>query len=155
MENSITEGPEKAMKLAIITSQSLREPTAASLARLQKLQPDYETVLLTYENFAQLPALYDEYAPSVDGFLVSGQVTLAAIERKEHAVRKPLLHFQADTAELYKSILQYVLAHPGADIGRIVLDLLLPLKGGKWKGCFHVPRGLFQCWQILEQCKQR
>ena len=82
------------MKLAIITSQSLREPTAASLARLQKLQPDYETVLLTYENFAQLPALYDEYAPSVDGFLVSGQVTLAAIERKEHAVRKPLLHFQ-------------------------------------------------------------
>lgn len=130
MENSITEGPEKAMKLAIITSQSLREPTAAALARLQKLQPDYETVLLAYENFAQLPALYDEYAPSVDGFLVSGQVTLAAIERKEHAVRKPLLHFQADTAELYKSILQYVLAHPGADIGRIVLDFLLPLKGG-------------------------
>jgi N-acylglucosamine 2-epimerase len=28
-------------------------------------------------------------------------------------------------------------------------DVLLPLKGGKWKGCFHVPRGLFQCWQIL------
>lgn len=23
-------------------------------------------------------------------------------------------------------------------------------KGGKWKGCFHVPRGLFQCWQTLE-----
>ena len=34
-------------------------------------------------------------------------------------------------------------------------EVLLPLKGGKWKGCFHVPRGLFQCWQILEQCKQR
>jgi len=32
-------------------------------------------------------------------------------------------------------------------------EVLLPLKGGKWKGCFHVPRGLFQCWQILEQCK--
>lgn len=27
---------------------------------------------------------------------------------------------------------------------------LLSLKGGKWKGCFHVPRGLFQCWKILE-----
>ncbi|MBV8254173.1 MAG: AGE family epimerase/isomerase [Chitinophaga sp.] len=27
---------------------------------------------------------------------------------------------------------------------------LLPLKGGKWKGCFHVPRGLYQCWQTLE-----
>ena len=26
----------------------------------------------------------------------------------------------------------------------------LPLKGGKWKGCFHVPRGLYQCWKVLE-----
>ena len=30
-------------------------------------------------------------------------------------------------------------------------DVLLPLKGGKWKGCFHVPRGLYQCWQVLEE----
>ena len=26
---------------------------------------------------------------------------------------------------------------------------LLTLKGGKWKGCFHVPRGLFQLWKAL------
>jgi N-acyl-D-glucosamine 2-epimerase len=31
--------------------------------------------------------------------------------------------------------------------------VLLPLKGGKWKGCFHVPRGMYQIWQILEQCE--
>lgn len=30
-------------------------------------------------------------------------------------------------------------------------EVLLTLKGGKWKGCFHVPRGLYQCWQVLEQ----
>lgn len=29
-------------------------------------------------------------------------------------------------------------------------EVLLPLKGGKWKGCFHVPRGLYQCWQVLK-----
>ncbi len=29
-------------------------------------------------------------------------------------------------------------------------EVLLPLKGGKWKGCFHVPRGLYQCWKILD-----
>lgn len=28
-------------------------------------------------------------------------------------------------------------------------EVLLSLKGGKWKGCFHVPRGLFAIWQIL------
>ncbi len=32
-------------------------------------------------------------------------------------------------------------------------EVLLNLKGGKWKGCFHVPRALYQCWQILEKCK--
>lgn len=26
----------------------------------------------------------------------------------------------------------------------------LTLKGGKWKGCFHVPRGMYQLWQQLE-----
>lgn len=30
-------------------------------------------------------------------------------------------------------------------------EVLLPLKGGKWKGCFHVPRGMFQCWKTLEK----
>ena len=30
-------------------------------------------------------------------------------------------------------------------------EVLLPLKGGKWKGCFHVPRGLYQCWKVLEE----
>lgn len=34
-------------------------------------------------------------------------------------------------------------------------EVLLSLKGGKWKGCFHVPRGLFQCWQILEDLAAR
>ncbi|MCD7975976.1 MAG: AGE family epimerase/isomerase [Tannerellaceae bacterium] len=32
-------------------------------------------------------------------------------------------------------------------------EVLLESKGGKWKGCFHVPRSLYQCWQILEKCK--
>ena len=30
-------------------------------------------------------------------------------------------------------------------------ERLLSLKGGKWKGCFHVPRGLYQCWQVLDE----
>jgi len=29
-------------------------------------------------------------------------------------------------------------------------EVLLPLKGGKWKGCFHVPRFLYQGWQTLD-----
>jgi N-acylglucosamine 2-epimerase len=29
-------------------------------------------------------------------------------------------------------------------------EVLLALKGGKWKGCFHIPRGLWQCWKVLQ-----
>jgi N-acylglucosamine 2-epimerase len=30
-------------------------------------------------------------------------------------------------------------------------EVLLDLKGGKWKGCFHIPRAMFLCWQQFEQ----
>jgi N-acylglucosamine 2-epimerase len=33
-------------------------------------------------------------------------------------------------------------------------EVLLPLKGGKWKGCFHVPRGLYLCMRELEKLNE-
>lgn len=33
-------------------------------------------------------------------------------------------------------------------------EVLLDLKGGKWKGCFHTPRFLFQGWRTLERITQ-
>ncbi|MBE9079964.1 AGE family epimerase/isomerase [Romeria aff. gracilis LEGE 07310] len=30
-------------------------------------------------------------------------------------------------------------------------EVLLPLKGGKWKGCFHVPRAMYLCWREFER----
>ncbi len=34
-------------------------------------------------------------------------------------------------------------------------NVLLDLKGGKWKGCFHVPRGLYQCWNTLNSILEK
>ncbi|MHA7865106.1 n-acyl-d-glucosamine 2-epimerase [Flagellimonas marinaquae] len=31
----------------------------------------------------------------------------------------------------------------------------LTLKGGKWKGCFHVPRALYQCWKTFETIENK
>jgi N-acylglucosamine 2-epimerase len=33
-------------------------------------------------------------------------------------------------------------------------EVLLPLKGGKWKGCFHVPRGLYQLYSVMDKLSQ-
>ena len=32
---------------------------------------------------------------------------------------------------------------------------LLTLKGGKWKGCYHIPRGLYQSWQTLDRIRKQ
>jgi len=34
-------------------------------------------------------------------------------------------------------------------------EVLLPLKGGKWKGCFHIPRGLWQCWMVMKAIAEK
>ncbi|MCM4170743.1 AGE family epimerase/isomerase [Arenibacter sp. TNZ] len=33
-------------------------------------------------------------------------------------------------------------------------EVLLNLKGGKWKGCFHVPRAMLQCWKTFERMEK-
>jgi N-acylglucosamine 2-epimerase len=32
-------------------------------------------------------------------------------------------------------------------------EVLLPLKGGKWKGCFHIPRALYLVSKELSSIK--
>ncbi len=61
---------------------------------------------------------------------------------------------RADCFEWYKKVHSYTWSHfadgeHGEWYGYLNRrgEVLLPLKGGKWKGCFHVPRGLYLCWR--------
>ncbi|HLT51931.1 MAG TPA: AGE family epimerase/isomerase [Arenibacter sp.] len=58
----------------------------------------------------------------------------------------------------YKKVHDYAWSHfPDPDNGEWFGYLnregkpLLTLKGGKWKGCFHVPRAMFQCWRSFDR----
>ncbi len=60
-------------------------------------------------------------------------------------------------ADWYKKVHAYAWNHfPDAEFGEWYGylnrrgEVLLPLKGGKWKGCFHVPRALYMCMRQLE-----
>jgi N-acylglucosamine 2-epimerase len=64
---------------------------------------------------------------------------------------------RADCWEWYQKMHDYTWSHfADADQGEWFGylnrqgKLLLNLKGGKWKGCFHVPRALYLCWQQFE-----
>ena len=57
----------------------------------------------------------------------------------------------------YEKVHKYTWSHfPDAEFGEWFGYLnrqgqpILTLKGGKWKGCFHLPRALYQCWQTFE-----
>jgi len=34
-------------------------------------------------------------------------------------------------------------------------EVLLPLKGGKWKGCFHIPRSMYQIWNTFKNANDQ
>lgn len=77
------------------------------------------------------------------------------------ALSKAYLHTgRMDVWDWYKKVHQYTWAHfPDAENGEWFGYLnrqgqpILDLKGGKWKGCFHVPRALYECWQNFEGTK--
>lgn len=76
---------------------------------------------------------------------------LVALSKAYHLRKDPKVW------EWYEKVHQYTWAHfPDAEYGEWFGYLsrqgepLLTLKGGKWKGCFHLPRALFQCWKTFE-----
>jgi N-acylglucosamine 2-epimerase len=73
-------------------------------------------------------------------------------------------HYSGDVRclEWFEKVHEYTWAHfPDPEFGEWYGylnrqgEVLLPLKGGKWKGCFHVPRGLLQCWKTLEKIESK
>jgi N-acylglucosamine 2-epimerase len=64
-----------------------------------------------------------------------------------------------EASEWFEKVHEYTWSHfPDAEYGEWFGYLnrqgerLLDLKGGKWKGCFHVPRGLYMCYNFLSGC---
>lgn len=69
-----------------------------------------------------------------------------------------LLTGRKDVWEWYEKVHQYSWTHfPDPEHGEWIGYLnregkpILDLKGGKWKGCFHLPRALYECWQNFEK----
>jgi N-acylglucosamine 2-epimerase len=79
------------------------------------------------------------------------------------AVLKGFLHTGNERCwEWFKTLHQYAWGHfidpqHGEWFGYLnrAGEVHLPLKGGKWKGCFHVPRGLFQLWKTMEKLQKK
>lgn len=79
------------------------------------------------------------------------EALVALAKAFEHTGRKELMTW-------YKKVHEYAWSHfsdteNGEWFGYLNRqgEVLLDLKGGKWKGCFHVPRAMYQCWKSFEK----
>lgn len=110
-------------KIVIITSHYFHAPTEAALKRLQL---DEEITVVPYDNFEHISKVYEVYAPTTDGFLVSGSSAKAAIELSKPSILRPIVAFQVDSDALYKELLLLSLEKRDQDFSRVVMDFLLP-----------------------------
>lgn len=83
------------------------------------------------------------------------EALVALAKAYEHTGRRELM-------EWYEKVHEYAWSHfsdpeNGEWFGYLNRrgEVLLDLKGGKWKGCFHVPRAMYQCWKSFEKIEQK
>lgn len=115
------------VRLTVITSRYL---LASTQAAMERVGANCQFRVVTYDDFTHIAQVYERWEPESDGFLVSGPTAAAAIRLAHPNGEKPVLSFQEDAAALYKALLKLVLEDREQDIGRIVLDFLLPLNCG-------------------------
>ena len=110
-------------KIVVITSHYFYRPTQDALKRMQL---DTEITVVPYDNFEHISKVYEDYAPTTDGFLVSGSSAKAAIELSKPSIIRPIVAFQVDSDALYKELLLLSLEKRDQDFSRVVMDFLLP-----------------------------
>lgn len=112
------------VRLLFITSHYFHQPTVDALARLKL---PCKTLVVPYDNFAHIAAVYGEYAPQFDACFVSGVVAKQAIEMAHPTITKPLIPFQVSSNALHRDILRLAVETGTMDFGRIAMDFLLAL----------------------------
>ena len=113
--------------IVVITSHFLRPHIEEIYSNLD-LECNIKVV--AYDNFKTIHKIYDKYAASTHGFLVSGTAAKAAIEVVEHEIKRPIISFEIDSAGLYRSILDLLLEKRDLNMNRLIVDFMIPLEGG-------------------------
>ena len=112
------------VKLLFITSRYFYQPTVDALSRLML---PCETLVVPYDDFTHIAAVYGDYAGQFDACFVSGVVAKQAIEMAHPHITKPLVPFQVSSNALHRDILRLAVETGTTDFGRIAMDFLVSL----------------------------
>lgn len=115
------------INIVVITSHFLKSHIENLFS---KLDLDCNIKVVPYDNFKTIYEVYDQHASYAHGFLVSGTAAKAAIEIVKHEINRPIISFEIDSAGLYRTILNLILQNRNLDMNRLIIDFMIPLKGG-------------------------
>ena len=101
-----------------------------TLSALERIQPDCTPIVVPYDDFSRIPALYQQYRDLCDAVFISGVSAKRVLEIHCGDIGKPLVAFQVDSDGLHRDILRFAVHNESLDFSRVALDFLLPLSAG-------------------------
>lgn len=110
--------------IIIITSEYLH-PFVQDV--IEHAQLDCDMHIVEYNNFYHITEIYKKYESIADGFMISGNAALAAIEKTLPTHKKPIIAFQASIISVYHLLLEKFLENRKLDTKRVFFDFLLLL----------------------------
>lgn len=114
-------------KLLFITSRYFLPLTRSALERIR---PNCETLVVSYDNFDHIGQVYAQHAEAFDACFVSGAGAKQAIEYSCPNISKPLFFFQVSSDGMHRDILRLAVESQSLDFSRIAMDFLMPLGMG-------------------------
>lgn len=113
------------IKIGIITTKYLHKFLEDSITQIN---PDCEWEVYEYENFRQLPEVFEQIKDKVDGFIVSGTIIKEVILRANEGYNKPILVLSLDLTSLYQFLLRQMLKNRNLDINRLLIDFFISIE---------------------------
>ena len=101
-----------------------------TLSALERIQPDCTPMVVPYDDFSQIPGLYQQHRDLCDAVFISGVSAKRVLEIQCGDIGKPLVAFQVDSDGLHRDILRFAVQNESLDFSRVALDFLLPLSAG-------------------------
>lgn len=111
-------------KILIIVNTFLYEFVQTTLS---DIQTDCDIRIINYDNFKQIPVIYENNRDWADGVLVNGLIAHAALKKAYPNHPVPFLFFDPTLTGLYRQLIDLFVIRKELDTRRVILDFLLPL----------------------------
>ena len=115
------------VRILFITSRYFYPLTRDALGRMEL---SCEVTVAAYDDFSQIPHIYDQYKEECDAVFISGVSAQRVLELERPGIRQTITAFQVDSDALHRDVLRFAVENQSLNFSRVAMDFLLPLGKG-------------------------